>query len=112
MSEEKIKYAERDIKYIFNQMIKLFKSRDDLPDMTFFFNKDMLACGFVRKGETSESEYQTNIQNTGKTLKPTITVMVSNGQMTIAHHMSKLTSIFVQENPETNKPWEGWEEIW
>lgn len=104
--------AERDIKYIFNQMIKLFKNRDDLVSMTFFFNEDDLAFGFVRKGETSESIYQQNIQDTGKQLKPKITVMVSNGQMTIAHHSSKLTSIFVQENPEINKPWEGWEEVW
>ena len=104
--------AEKDIKYIFKQMIKLFKIRDFLPTMTFFFNDDHLAHGFVRQGETSESVYQQNIQDTGKKLKPKITVMVSNGQMTIAHHQSKLTSIFVQEDPEHNKPWEGWEEVW
>jgi len=113
MNKEKITYeAEKDIKYIFKKMLGLIKERGKLNDITFFFDKQLLSCGFVNKYNTSESEYNTNIQTVGKQLKPRITVMVSDDQMIIAHHESKLTSIFVQENPDKNKPWEGWEEIW
>ncbi len=108
-----IQEAEKDIKYAFNQTLKLIERHQIMIDnVVFFFNKDDIVSGFVRQGNTSENEFQKNIQRTGKQLKPKITLMVSNSQMTIAHHLTKLTSIFVHKNPESNKAWIGWEEVW
>jgi len=114
-NDELIIQAEKDIRYIYEQMLNILKryeQKDVINEMTFFINDDNIASGFVRKGNMTDTLYQQNIQAVGKDLKPKITVMVSNGHMSVAHHPSKLTSVFVQKNPETDKSSEGWEEIW
>ena len=100
-----IEEAEKDIDYVFKNVIKLLKEKKDLIPIVIFFNKDLIAEGFVRKGEMDENLFQQQIQNVGKDIKPKLTAMVGNGQMTIAHHLSKITSNFIENE-------NGWEEIW
>jgi len=104
--------AENEIRYIFEKYIDLIKDKGHLGEIVFFFNEENIAESFIRRGNMSGNDFQRQIHEVGKNSKPKITLMVGNGQMSIAHHKSKITSIFVQKNPEENKPWEGWEEIW
>lgn len=103
---------EKDINYIFLKMLELIKEKGNLGSITIFFGDADVAEGFVRQGGRTYNEYIQDINNLGKNLKPKLSAKLSLGQMSIAHHRTKLTSSFIQNDPDNNKPWEGWEEVW
>ena len=110
MNDDIIK-AEKDIKYIFNNFMKLLKDkREKLFNIVIFFNDDCLAIAYTKQGNQTGTEFMKSYQELGKSIKPKITLMMSDSQLTIAHHSTKLTSIFVHSDEK--KLWEGWEEIW
>ena len=103
--------AEKDIKYVFNNFMKLLKEkREKLFNIVIFFDDDCLAVAYIKKGKQKETEFMKSYQELGKSIKPKITLMMSDSQLTIAHHHTKLTSIFVHSDDKNL--WEGWEEIW
>ncbi len=105
-----IEQAEKDINYVFRNFIKLLKDKKDIINIIMFFNKGCDAIGYVKKGRLNETDFMRTYQEVGRDLKPTITLMMSDRQMTIAHHPTKITSIYVHKDDELL--WEGWEEIW
>ena len=103
--------AEKDIKYVFNNFMRLLKEkREKLFNIVIFFNDDCLAVAYIKKHNQTDTEFMKSYQELGKNIKPKITLMMGNSQLTIAHHPTKLTSVFVHS--DNKNIWDGWEEVW
>ena len=107
MTKIEIELAEKDIKYVFKSFLKLSTEIKDLKNMAIFFNNDNLASGFVKQRHMSTNEFNETIKLVGKKIKPKLILMVGDGQITIAHLLTKITSIFVKKDGSKE-----WEEVW